>query len=313
MPCGHPASPDPEPSDGTGRSPPDADLGLRFFSVRGLFERDSGSSPRPLREPEDRVGVVDCPGPRFPEQPPLCGGRVSSISYPPVFSRTESHLSVPSFSFCDVALFVAPSPNWSADITDGRSHAHAGLARAAGSAAALLEPQWLQAVTYHTWHSTAHNNCAPDIAGRVKAGAIACATFKLQTTCACGCTRLCYSKDLPCCRYGAGAVPTAPHRLLVTRRAVQLEGTRLLETSYGILCGRQRQLFNAGPKPCASGIPTAWESYGRGGISPARIRLRSSLTLSTERASHSMVLLAEHPSVSPHHSRHFSKARDSAV
>ena len=118
MPCGHPASPDPESSDGTGRSPPDADLGLRFFSVRGLFERDSASSPRPLREPEDRVGVVDRPGPEFPEQPPLCEGRPwgSYSSKTPLAAGNCCTPSQDPFSFipvhvtpiCSAALLIAP-------------------------------------------------------------------------------------------------------------------------------------------------------------------------------------------------------------
>ena len=165
MPCGHPASPDPESSDGTGRSPPDADLGLWFFSVLGLFERDSASQPRPLREPVDRVGVVDRPGPEFPEQPPLCEGRHSA---PPGNWSAPSSQEVP-FSFipvhcspvCSVAPFIAPR---------GRLHAGLQALLCRSWCCGLLEPQWLQAVTYHTWHSTAHNNCAPDIAGRVKAG-----------------------------------------------------------------------------------------------------------------------------------------------
>ena len=164
MPCGHPASPDPESSDGTGRSPPDADLGLWFFSVLGLFERDSASQPRPLREPVDRVGVVDRPGPEFPEQPPLCEGRPSA---PPGSRSAPSSQEVP-FSFipvhcspvCSVAPFIAPR---------GRLHAGLQALLCRSWCCGLLEPQWLQAVTYHTWHTTAHNNCAPDIAGRVKA------------------------------------------------------------------------------------------------------------------------------------------------
>ena len=129
-----------------------------------------------------------------------------------------------------------------------------------------LEPQWLQAVIYApTLDSTAHNNCAPDIAGRAEPRRSG--HHKIRTTCASGNAHTYYSEDLSCGLLSAASAPTVPRWLLSLTGRSWLGGLSRVEgatSSHGTSTAHL-EISNTA---CLSS-PTAWESYGRGGISPA--------------------------------------------